>query len=73
MQVESRVTTFNDPSSRVDNVLSTSKVCAVLLYIDGKKLQHRDYKSQEISKVAGIYAGGKNIVYCHKANGVLMT
>jgi len=44
-----------------------------LLYIDGKKLQPRDYKYQEKFEAAGIYAGGKNTVYCQKANGVLIT
>jgi len=29
MQIENRVSTYNDPSSSVDNVMSTSKACAV--------------------------------------------
>jgi len=42
MQIENRVPTYNDPSSSVDNVMSTSKGCAVAVYIDGLKLQHRN-------------------------------
>jgi hypothetical protein len=71
MQVESHVATFNDHSSRVDNVLSTSKLALSLLYMVRNYNKGTTTLKKHV-EAAGIYAGGKNTVYCQKANDVLM-
>jgi hypothetical protein len=49
------------------------KLALSLLYSDGKNYKVGTTSLKKQVEAAGIYADGKNTVYCQKANGVLMT